>query len=907
MRKKLPFYYKINFFFAFLLIFFFLQVKFTYADNPFVISSYSQIEGELNLINFIHETDSRAPQFTTLVEGLPYPRVSKLFQVAGASKPTDAPGDFATLVGFSAGDKNILVPQSGYDIGGGFEVLVVYADSQNITLKYNREDGIAVGYTLYIKNVEVDRDLLNYYNQLNQEGRKTLPTLRAGARIGKAKGEILIAIRDSGTLLDPRWRYDWWDKLPSQNPQDFLPNSLTPISQGGQQCGFSEGGDGTSRPVPCDPCNVAEELTPSCATGFEISGTVKYARCESDCETNGNHFVKREWGGTVVVDPSQTTIPFVGKKEQESEEKYLADYFEGTNEYYKNYQKYWLEWVNYAGVLRKLTPMEYQDNLKKEMIKRIGKKADAGVHNYFLSYTGRLCWDIPFIADMFLDFIQKLSLPIAKDIAGWLADHGHYCIFKDNTLNTALVTSLFGAISIFNSNPLLPDITFRNSDTVSKKLSEVAKPPNPYEESYLEKLEEWKKNPENVRIWQVVPLVSREDTPGYIYPYIGTKAYDEVSISNPEAMIEKVPHVARLSEAAEIIQNLLLPFTSNSDSGFLAKKSNPEITQSYNQEKVLGKKIYLSQGGASQCISINPSSNYSMVGGGASVNVTVVYKQEVDQGHGMHFQPLVNGGNPLGAFVVVDKNMPFTLTPPWTATPFTLAPGESKTITYGFQTWECDAAGGAASGSLACTFSLSANGEFSTNCGAPSAPPSESCSVGQPQPVDSCNRSGIRDPNPNDGLCCGPINLEFKGVDYVENKDYCNHECLKYKTIYDPISGMPKEICEEWCPCEKDQKADVSRKGGVALYHPLLTKIWEKTAKKETNGLFNFLRPHGISGFKELDAYSQINYGFKPNYPKNYSDFEGGGISPGLGNFFFPYLGGVQQAKQWTIRALMPY
>jgi len=107
--------------------------------------------------------------------------------------------------------ETIHVPDSGYDIGGGNDVMVLYAGETRLTLKYTREDDIVQGYTLYLENVCVEPGLLALYQSLNAAGRGQLPALTGGQALGRAVGsEIGVAIRDSGTSQDPRSRNSWW-------------------------------------------------------------------------------------------------------------------------------------------------------------------------------------------------------------------------------------------------------------------------------------------------------------------------------------------------------------------------------------------------------------------------------------------------------------------------------------------------------------------------------------------------------------------------------------------------------------------------------------------------------------------------------------------------------------------------
>ena len=106
--------------------------------------------------------------------------------------------------------ETIYTPDSGYDIGGGYEYMVMYAGESDITLHVGREDNFP-GYVIHLDGVCVDPDLLALYRQLHAAGRDELPALRGHQPFGRALGnEIQIAVRDSGSFMDPRSRNDWW-------------------------------------------------------------------------------------------------------------------------------------------------------------------------------------------------------------------------------------------------------------------------------------------------------------------------------------------------------------------------------------------------------------------------------------------------------------------------------------------------------------------------------------------------------------------------------------------------------------------------------------------------------------------------------------------------------------------------
>ena len=186
-----------------------------HADLNLALRSYVSTSAYLGLVDYGGSTDPGAPQLAGLCVGCAPPFHSAYrvhhwnWSTNQRAEPiTDPP---VTLVGMDlAPGTTVHVPDSGYTIGSGYEVLVLYASEDRITLKYTREDNVIFGYTLHVENICVEPSLLALYQAMNAAGRSSLPALRSGQAFGRARGEIGVAIRDCGAFLDPRSRKDWW-------------------------------------------------------------------------------------------------------------------------------------------------------------------------------------------------------------------------------------------------------------------------------------------------------------------------------------------------------------------------------------------------------------------------------------------------------------------------------------------------------------------------------------------------------------------------------------------------------------------------------------------------------------------------------------------------------------------------
>lgn len=182
------------------------------------------------------------PQFATLFYPYRVPALTNFYQVHHwIWAPTPDPGTRAepiadppvTALGLGTQPGEVLhVPVSGYDIGGDgpMEVLVIYADEDTLALRYTREDSSgSPGYTVHIDNLCTDPNLLALYNSLddpqgpryhyvppeNRPYAYNLPNMPEGYPIGTARGnEVVVAIVDTGTFLDPRGCNEWWEIRP---------------------------------------------------------------------------------------------------------------------------------------------------------------------------------------------------------------------------------------------------------------------------------------------------------------------------------------------------------------------------------------------------------------------------------------------------------------------------------------------------------------------------------------------------------------------------------------------------------------------------------------------------------------------------------------------------------------------
>jgi hypothetical protein len=188
-----------------------------HPDLNLALRGYEATDAYYGLVDYGGSGDPNAPQLYTLFADQRVPSFTTLYQVYDWDWDCNCRGGLltnydVTLTGMGVARGEVLsLPDSGYDIGDGYEALVLYATEERITLKYTREDHVVYGYTIHVENICVEPSLLALYRAWNEAGRGELPALRGGQPFGRAwREEIRVAIRDSGTFMDPRSRQDWW-------------------------------------------------------------------------------------------------------------------------------------------------------------------------------------------------------------------------------------------------------------------------------------------------------------------------------------------------------------------------------------------------------------------------------------------------------------------------------------------------------------------------------------------------------------------------------------------------------------------------------------------------------------------------------------------------------------------------
>lgn len=199
-----------------------------HADLNLAVRSYTTTTAPLALVEINGATDWDPPQLATLFPGRSRPQIVGAYRVNGwdwgcvdrsdapwyghgcRAAPITAPPVTLLGLGSSRGEQ-VQIPSRQAEISPGMTALVLYAEETRLTLGYTLEDTAAHGYVVHIEDICVDANLLALYRSLNAAGRSSLPGLRNGDLAGVASGSaIKVAVRDTGSFMDPRSRKDWW-------------------------------------------------------------------------------------------------------------------------------------------------------------------------------------------------------------------------------------------------------------------------------------------------------------------------------------------------------------------------------------------------------------------------------------------------------------------------------------------------------------------------------------------------------------------------------------------------------------------------------------------------------------------------------------------------------------------------
>lgn len=175
------------------------------------------------------DIDPKSPNVNELFAGGGYRPIVNSYRVGNWEADSWAEDPWLNATAFeTTPNEPIYVPTSGYDIGCGYEVMVLYVDDNSVFIKYTREDNAVAGYGIHILGITPNPALKTLYDQMNAAGRSSLPGLKERQEIGRAIGSaVLVSYRDTGAFLDSRSCVDHWPGCPADGYPDTPKPKLT--------------------------------------------------------------------------------------------------------------------------------------------------------------------------------------------------------------------------------------------------------------------------------------------------------------------------------------------------------------------------------------------------------------------------------------------------------------------------------------------------------------------------------------------------------------------------------------------------------------------------------------------------------------------------------------------------------
>lgn len=248
-------------------------------------------------------------------------------------------------------DHVLLMPNTGYDIGGG-EAMVTYATTTSVTLHIGRHEYFAGdathtcngghcsgGYWIYLSNICVNQNIVDSYNSVKEYQNVVgpaldvnppvkLPIVPAGYSLGKASsGAVKLALRDDGpfiaihkinTVNDNSGQHNGkkhlWGDAPVSTITPGTPTNTPPANATASPT-VPPGTTPTTTPrttptlPPCDMSGTS--CQEGCDTGYRCSSTlcIQNGRYSSICIQNSNLTPTPTVPTTGTATPSATRTP----------------------------------------------------------------------------------------------------------------------------------------------------------------------------------------------------------------------------------------------------------------------------------------------------------------------------------------------------------------------------------------------------------------------------------------------------------------------------------------------------------------------------------------------------------------------------------------------------------------------
>ena len=298
-------------------------------------------------------TDAKVKNMMGSMFGFKPSRLVNAYNVAYAStalqgNDTRIKGDAPVLeVAVDPSNPVVRAPSIGYDLGGGYVAMVVFAASDRLTLHVGRHEYITStktcadgkpcrgGYWIYVKNICVDQKIQDAYNGVKgaQESaganlnKIQLPMVRPGQTLGKAvSGSVIVGVRDSGPFITTSKPF-YWEGAPAQNfTASAGSGSTTGGSTTGGTAGSTAGGTiGPGSQTPQMPSAETNTLSANYQNTFSGNKYTFSVLSDTDMRLRGINDQQVSVCSALTAAASEGIVPRVGTVNAKSFKKLAKD------------------------------------------------------------------------------------------------------------------------------------------------------------------------------------------------------------------------------------------------------------------------------------------------------------------------------------------------------------------------------------------------------------------------------------------------------------------------------------------------------------------------------------------------------------------------------------------------------
>ena len=729
-----------------------------------------------------------------------------------------------------------------------------------------------------------------------------------------------------------------WNVVEYLTYNQYIPGLITPTPPPfSLTCSAADAPPGPFRPAPCEDCGGAIRYpVNTCATSFTVSQDTHFYFVDKDttqgywdpeasevilCDEGSPYaYFDRDWGGWITIDTDKTLVPFAGyhDKLENQEAKYLAQYFTGSlvgvgPKYPVDSNNFFIQQHREAGVMSKILPPEMLDDLRCQRIELA--MADDN-ENY----------RIPFDDNSNLPTAKRLSefnpaanrvpcfrpqVPYQQNPALWRQ--------WDNDMVAWLQTDyakLWPYIPLTTLKDAPGSLTLTVQSAPGRLVNNYARLSFPhlgslYESSLI--LREW---------------LTPQFDPGAIWPSTGSlPAATQTTAQSTDIQLKK--ELAKSSSYCGLKQEIssllktpktVLAQTNTSPDTWYNFQINPGLVplgdgayQSNWVVTILRNEDYVTPDGQHQADAFDASH--------VQLEITIqgTTTSTIPTGD-LNGARNVAGGNNTFAYNYGNMTSLMVQAAPGTQVTFTV-----RVVTAGGYNMAQEDPYKLDGVTVTVSCTVNADGTIDQASCTPTAPvltPSNTCTNSDSYTPSACNKiDALSDINPNDVICSSPYPIKVQLVvdgykvpltqgqfeEIREAVSACIDHCHE-----NHIGGGCDADCY-WQPLS-DYTSLMSRDIGVNLIQiPYLERIGIFTTRNDNirpGGVFDIFRPSSMGEYAYKEAKSDIGYSYQGTNsysPKKqqtpHNDTSGwlrdnAEASPDSGDFYYPWLGGVEMAKQ---------